>query len=417
QSMQSAGSESQSPQGQQEQQEQQGQQGQEGQQGQQGQQSQQGQQGQESPQSPQQQSRAETARAQAEAADALEDAARAAQSGAQPRTPEQQQRAEELRQRQEAVEKELLELARRNQQRDGLDQERTNQAMQRAAESAGEAEEALERGDLDEAEAEERETEQAIEEARSALEEEEDQYESLRQEELLFRIAEEVRDVRVLHEIQARALTELDAGRKKSKPTRSERIQLGNIAREEEALGGRIDGLVEAIRAEGSLVFAEVLDRASRDLARVARELSRGGGYDSGPRTQALQEDVTVALVELEEALRNELERRSEEEQQQQEGEQPQQKPKLVPDVAELKMLASMEEALQARVQLLFELHPEIAEGGELNSLVRRDITRLASQSERISTLFSAMRERLGITEEGEAPVETGEGNDEGDDR
>ncbi|MEO0664046.1 MAG: hypothetical protein AAFZ87_21155, partial [Planctomycetota bacterium] len=105
------------------------------------------------------------------------------------------------------------------------------------------------------------------------------QYESLRQEELLFRIAEEVRDVRVLHEIQARALTELDAGRKKSKPTRSERIQLGNIAREEEALGGRIDGLVEAIRAEGSLVFAEVLDRASRDLARVARELPR----DLGP--------------------------------------------------------------------------------------------------------------------------------------
>ena len=45
-------------------------------------------------------------------------------------------------------------------------------------------------------------------------------------------------------------------------------------------------------------------------MRRIAKDLSDTGGYDSGPRTQALQADVENGLGWLEDALREELDRR-----------------------------------------------------------------------------------------------------------
>ena len=359
------------------------------------------------------------AEAQREAVDALRDAAREAQQGAQPQTEEQQQRAEELAERQRALEEKLLALAERNEERNEMAD--SNQALSEAAESASEASEALDSGDLDEAEAKEEETEQKIEEALDELEEEEEQYDSLRQEELLFQIKEEVIEIEALHRVQMQETRELDATRK-ARPSRSEKIRLRNISREEEALAARIDGIVEAIRAEGTLVFAEVLDRAARDLRRVVKDLSDAGGYRSGERTQALQDDVADGLALLREALEDELERRAEEEQQQeqeqqdQEEQQQQDSNQLIPDVAELKLLAKLEEDLLQRVDQLYDLYPEIAAGEELDPLILRDIARLASQHERILELFTDMRQRLGFGQ-GQEPVQVEGPDQESEDR
>ena len=158
---------------------------------------------------------------------------------------------------------------------------------------------------------------------------------------------------------------------------------------------------VEAITAEGSHARG-VWSRSRRDLVRIAGDLGDKGGYDSGPRTQALQSDVDEGLAWLEEALNDELDRRAEEEQQdqqeqQQQDQQQQQEQSLVPDVAELRLLDRMEKELQARVQQLFELHPELLEENpEIGPLLRRDLTRLATQNERIAELFTSMRQRLG---------------------
>ena len=360
------------------------------------------------------------AEAQREAVDALRDAAREAQQGAQPQTEEQQQRAEELAERQRALEEKLLALAERNEERNEMAD--SNQALSEAAESASEASEALESGDLDQAEAKEEETEQKIEEALDELEEEEEQYDSLRQEELLFQIKEEVIEIEALHRVQMQETRELDATRK-ARPSRSEKIRLRNISREEEALATRIDGIVEAIRAEGTLVFAEVLDRAARDLRRVVKDLSDAGGYRSGERTQALQDDVADGLALLREALEDELERRAEEEQEQdqqeqqnQEEQQQQDSNQLIPDVAELKLLAKLEEDLLQRVDQLYDLYPEIAAGEELDPLILRDIARLASQHERILELFTDMRQRLGFGQ-GQEPVQVKGPDQESEDR
>ena len=57
-----------------------------------------------------------------------------------------------------------------------------------------------------------------------------------------------------------------------------------------------------------------------------------------------------------------------------------------------------MEKDLQARVQQLFDLHPELLEkDAVVGPLLKRDLTRLASQNERIGMLFKEMRKRLGI--------------------
>ena len=84
-------------------------------------------------------------------------------------------------------------------------------------------------------------------------------------------------EIEALHRVQMQETRDLDATRK-ARPSRSEKIRLRNISREEEALATRIDGIVEAIRAEGTMVFAEVLDRAARDLRRVVKDLSDAGG-------------------------------------------------------------------------------------------------------------------------------------------
>jgi hypothetical protein len=132
----------------------------------------------------------------------------------------------------------------------------------------------------------------------------------------------------------------------------------------------------------------------------------------------------------MEEALREELDRRAEEEKKKQEEEeqepqeQGEQKQQLVPDVAELKLLQKMETEVLDRIDQVRELYPQIDAGEDLDPLIRRDLLRLATRSERIHQLFGAMRTRLGIDLEGGGPTapevsteDSGETEDQGDDR
>jgi hypothetical protein len=76
-----------------------------------------------------------------------------------------------------------------------------------------------------------------------------------------------------------------------------------------------------------------------------------------------------------------------------------------------------MEEDILSRINQLFRLYPEIEAGEDLDPLIMRDIARLASHHERIAELFSLMRERLGVSADGEAPAshDTNEGRPDED--
>lgn len=339
-------------------------------------------------------SRSGAQKAQRQAIDQMEQARRAAEAGVEPQTTEQKERAQEQADRQRAIEEMLLELARLNEERNSpLPQPN----LGAAASSAGQASESLQEGNLDQAQQQEEQTEQQIREALGDLEEEEEQYQRLRQEELLFRVAEEVQAMIEMLAEQMRATQEIDASRAgRTRVSRSDRVRLRNTAREFEAIAQRASQVRSAIAKEGVAVFAEIVRNVESDLVRIARDMGEGGGYQSGERVQALQDDVHRNLIWLKDALEKELSERQQG--QQAGGSGPQQDPPLVPDVAELKLLRMMEVEVIAKLEQQLQLHPELAGPTEdLNPLLLEDISRLAYQHNRISELFTLFRERLEI--------------------
>lgn len=344
---------------------------------------------------------------QQQALQALEQAQQSAQASAQPRNEADRKRAEELAKEQEEIKKQLLALAERNKKRDGA---RPAPSLEQAAEASRNAQRALEQGDLEEAQQQEQEAQRQMQQANAELGQEEEQYQKLRAEELLFRIAEEVRVLAAEHQKQIAATVEVDAQRKAGdKPTHTQRLRLRKISQAEGTLAARSGEIQKAIAAEQSLVFAEVLDQVRRDLERIARDLGETGDWQSGERVQGLQEDVAGNLKWLAEALDDEKERRRQENQEQQGGDQGGQNQRddgterLVPDAAELKMLRRLELEALTSLENLRRLHPEIDGGETVDRLVLEDVARLAYRHQRTAELFQKFRKRLGLPDPGAA--------------
>ncbi|MBK7874779.1 MAG: hypothetical protein IPJ77_03350 [Planctomycetes bacterium] len=339
----------------------------------------------------------EAAQSQQSASEALQRAQQAAEQSSSPQRPEDKRRAEELAKKQQEIQKRLLELAERNKKRDNA---KPSPSMEQASESAQSAEQSLQDGDLDQAEEQEKEAERQMREAERELQEEEEQYQKLRAEELLFKIADEVKGLLAEHQKQMAATVELDGQRKgATKPTHNQRLRLRKIAQAESTLAARAQEIHKAIEAEESLVFAEILDQVQRDLDRVSRDMGETGDWQSGERVQSLQEDVEENLKWLAEALDNEKERRRQEqkEQEQQQGQNRPAEERLVPDAAELKMLRRLEVETLRSLEELRTLHPELESGGTIEPLVLEDLARLAYRHQRTAELFQKFRKRLGL--------------------
>jgi hypothetical protein len=157
-----------------------------------------------------------------------------------------------------------------------------------------------------------------------------------------------------------------------------------------------------------------MLSQAEGDLVIVARDVDEAGDYQTGARIQALQGDVEKRLEWLLESLRDEQRRRKDEEREEQpqeeQGEQPPQEqgeqgpPRLVPDLAELRLLRRLEVEMLAQIDQLRLLHPDL-DSGEPNALLLADLARLASRHERLTKIFVEFRTRLGVPAPG-APTE-----------
>jgi hypothetical protein len=151
------------------------------------------------------------------------------------------------------------------------------------------------------------------------------------------------------------------------------------------------------ILEEGARVFAEVLSNVQADLTEVARRCGEAGGYRSDEGVQALQAEVEDSLLLLLDSLQNELERRQQE--QTRPGTPPPDgTPPLVPDVAELKVLRKIEEGILQRMDELLVLHPEL-ESEQVDSILLRDLGRLAYRHQRMTELFQDLRRRLGLSD------------------
>ena len=124
---------------------------------------------------------------------------------------------------------------------------------------------------------------------------------------------------------------------------------------------------LDILKEEGSSVaFPESVAQLREDMLIVARRLEE---YHVGDLTQAIEQDIIEALQETIEALQKELEKiKDKDQQEQQEGEASD--PPLVDNLAELKMLRSLQYRINRRTrQLARSFKGEQATGSQAKQL------------------------------------------------
>ena len=116
------------------------------------------------------------------------------------------------------------------------------------------------------------------------LEEEQDRYMDLRQEELLFRMKDELTSFLEKQRPITAKTKEYQASSNGGRLSRSKRRKVNGLGEEEQALAGKIELLVDALSEEGNLVYQSVLNANLEDLGEIARRLA-GRAPDVGSFT------------------------------------------------------------------------------------------------------------------------------------
>lgn len=337
---------------------------------------------------------ATAAQQQQQAAEALEQASQALERN-RPLTEQQQQQLQELAKEQKQIEEDIIRLAKLAEERKNR---RAQEALQGAAQAAQRATQGMQEGDQEEADQQQEEARQQLEQAKDALEEERDRYMDLRQEELLFRIRDEL--TQFLEKQQAitlatkEAADQLVGGRSLTRPMRR---KLNGLADRERELVAKATFLRTSLEEEGTLVFTHALKANEEDLEDIAGRLG-GREPDPGSFTALLQECVEERTMHLLDALKREQQRRQEEQQQQQQQQQQggenqnqQARPRLVPVVAELKMLKQMEQEMLERTQRLEQLLTA-AGADAITETETALIERLGHRHSQITQIFLKMK-------------------------
>lgn len=259
-------------------------------------------------------------------------------------TEQQRQQLAEQAKAQEQLTEDIIQLAKELKERDNKAAER---AVQAAAEASRRAQRAMDEGDPQETQQQQETARQKLQEAVEELEQEKDRYQDLRQEELLFRMKDELTSfLEKQRPITAETL-EHQASAGDRGLSRAARRKVNQLGEEEQALAGKIEFLVNALTDEGNLVYRAVLSANLDDLREVARRLA-GRAPDVGAFTTLLQQDVERRSEQLLAALERERQRREQErQQQQQQQDQGQnrfnpQRERLVSLIAELEMLKQL---------------------------------------------------------------------------
>lgn len=308
-------------------------------------------------------------------------------------TPEQKDQLAKQAKAQEELTEDIIKLAEDLKKRQNKDAERS---AQEAADASRKAQRAMEEGDTEETERQQEKARDKLEEATDKLQEEKDRYQDLRQEELLFRMKDELTAFMEKQQPITEATKQFQTSSKGGRLSRPIRRKVNGLGEEEQSLAGKIEFLVTALTEEGNLVYQSVLSANLEDLREVARRLA-GRAPDVGSFTTLLQDDIERRSVQLLEALEREMKRRDEERKEKQEQEQ-QEKPKsknkfnqqrkmLVSLIADLEMLKSLggdtKEAMQNLTMLVEVRGDEAISEAEVSM-----IQRLAHRHNEITKLF-----------------------------
>ncbi len=237
------------------------------------------------------------------------------------------------------------------------------QQLQKAIEKMQKAQEELKQAQRENATEQQRSAE---EELRKAIDRLERILRQLREEEMQRELARLESRLRKMAAMQSRVLddtTDLSAT-PASQRNRQTDLKAGDLAFEEKKITLEADRAMLLLREEGtSVAFPEVVDQIRADTQKVAERLAE---TKIDVVTQGIQQDILAALEEMIAALQQaqrDLEKKQQQQQQsqqqQQQGEQP-----LVEQLAELKLIRTMER----RIKSTTDRYSAMIESGESES-------------------------------------------------
>ncbi len=337
----------------------------------------------------------QAAQNQQEAGEALENTERE-MSRNRPLTEQQRQQLQELADKQRELQEDIIRLAKLQEEEQNR---RAKDALERAAKAADQAATNLEEGDTEEADQAQEEARQALQEATDSLEQERDRYQDLRQEELLFKIKDELLQFMEKQKPITRQTAEAGAElAKRQRLSRRMRRDLNKLGSQEENLKTKAEFLRQALEEEGVLVFSHALAANEDDLDQITVRLS-GRNPDPGELTVVLQQDVEARTLKLLEALQKEQERREQERNQQDQQQQQQEdrnqngKRPLVSGIAELQMLKQMEEDMLLRTQYLEKLFS--SQTDEFSEIDMALLERHAHRHNEVTKIFLQLKSQI----------------------
>jgi hypothetical protein len=254
------------------------------------------------------------------------------------------------------------------------------------------AEEALEEADREGAQEKQEEARRLLEQAKAELEE---ILRQLREEEIERVLALlEGRFRRMLEmELKIQDATVRLSKTPAAKRTRQFTVRAGKLSLDQRKVILEVDKALTLLREEGSSVaFPEAADQMRADMDSVARRLSE---EKVGELTQAVEADIITALEEMIAALQvaqkeAEERRQQQQNQQQQGGGDPSNQP-LVNQIAELKMIRTLQLRVNTRTQRFSKMLSDVEDpvGQAMDDDLSDSIRELSERQERIHKVTS----------------------------
>jgi len=267
-------------------------------------------------------------------------------------------------------------------------EQQAQQQLEQAIEKMRQAEQELDQSQREGAVEQQR---QAEENLRAAIDRLEKILRQLREEEMQRELARLESRLRKMAQMQSKVLdeTKLLEAIPVSQRDRQVDVKAGNLAFEEKKIIMEADRAMLLLREEGSSVaFPEVVAQIRDDMQRVAERLT-ASRLDAV--TLGLQDDILAALEEMIAALQKaqrDLEQQRQQEQPQgqpQPGQQPGEQP-LVEQIAELRLIRTMETRIMSTTERYARMVEESADVGDVLPLIR-------DLAERQSNLYRVTRD------------------------
>lgn len=341
-------------------------------------------------------------------------AARAQEQDARQDPAQAQAQMKKLADEQRQIEEKLRDLMQRMRDRQQKKGQEQGSSAQR---SMNRARQQLDDGEADAAQQSEKEAEKNLEEMEKKLREEENRYESLRSEEVLFRMKERLEDLRRRASALHDGITQVDVDRAGAERlSRHLRPRVQQLSADAGAISRDNEELRAKLAEEDSPTFPWVLEKNGADLASL-RELLASRDPDTGEFTQVLADDVVTRYARLLKSLDDELRRRAEALKRPQED-APQQdgggRPSLVPPVAELLLLKSLEQDVLEDVRTL-RLDQRDRPEAELLDARMKLLERLGHRHADLTEMFDRLVNQNSEPDEGDGADADGSSERDGD--